>query len=77
MCALNRVIEFVPQMQHAPLQINDHQVIRRRTSESLSDFFFEGFVPPLKISNVSGLRHVLWKCSHQIFLRRGARAKGV
>jgi hypothetical protein len=34
-----------------PLEINDHQVIRGRVSQSLSDLFFEGFVPPFKISN--------------------------
>jgi hypothetical protein len=44
-------LEFVSQMQHAALEINDHQVIRGRVSQSLSDLFFEGFVPPFKISN--------------------------
>ena len=50
-------LEFVSQMQHAALEINDHQVIRGRVSQSLSDLFFEGFVPPFKISNMVRSRH--------------------
>lgn len=50
-------LEFVPQMQHAALEINYHQVIRRRVSQSVSDLLFEGFVPPFKISNMARFRH--------------------
>jgi len=44
-------------MQLAAFEINDHQVIRRCMSESLSDLVLEGFVPPFKVSNMVWSRH--------------------
>ena len=44
--------ELISQMQHAALEIDDHQVIRRRISQSFSDLVFEGLVPSFKISNM-------------------------
>ncbi len=49
--------EFVSQVQNAALEISYHQVIRRRTGQSLSDLLFEGFLSAFKISNVIGFRH--------------------
>ncbi len=50
-------LEFVSQVQHAALEINDHQVIRRRVSQSVSNLLLEGFVPPFKISNMVRFCH--------------------
>ncbi len=50
-------LEFVSQVQHAALEINDHHVIRRRVTQSISNLLFEGFVPPFKISNMVRFRH--------------------
>ncbi len=49
--------EFVSQMQNAALEISYHQVIRRRTGQSLSGLLFKSFVPPFKISNMIRFRH--------------------
>jgi len=49
--------EFVSQMQNAALEVSYHQVIRRRTGQSLSGLLFESFVPPFKISNMIRFRH--------------------
>ncbi len=49
--------EFVSQMQNAALEVSYHQVIRRRTGQSLSGLLFESFVPPFKISNKIRFRH--------------------
>ncbi len=55
--SMTEPFEFVSQMQHAALEIDDHQVVRRRMSQSLSDLIFEGFVPPFKMSNMVRSRH--------------------
>jgi len=44
-------------MQQAAREITDHQVIRRRMSQSLSDLLFEGFLPPFKMSDMVGFCH--------------------
>lgn len=51
--------EFVSQVQHAALEIDDHQVIGRGLSQSLGDLIFEGFVPPFKMSNMIRSRRAL------------------
>ena len=66
-------LEFVSQMQHAALEINDHQVIRGRVSQSLSDLFFEGFVPPFKISNMVRSRHESLRIRASYFSKRSGR----
>ena len=38
-------------------EVSYHQVIRRRTGQSLSGLLFESFVPPFKISNMIKFRH--------------------
>jgi hypothetical protein len=50
-------LEFVSQMQHAALEIDDHQVIRRRVSQSLIYLLFEGFLPPFKMNNMIRFCH--------------------
>ena len=59
--AFNRLVmepfEFVSQVQNAALEISYHQVIRRRTGQSLSDLLFEGFLPAFKIGNMIRFRH--------------------
>ena len=77
-CVSERVLvmlfEFVSEVQHTSLQINDHQVISRGMSKSSSDLFFESFVPPFKVSNMMGLGHVPTnpRCR---FFKRGERAR--
>ena len=68
--------EFVSQMQHATLQIADHQVIRRRMSQSFSDLLFEGFVPSLKISNMVRFQHVSLRICVRQTIRAGALREG-
>ena len=70
--------ELVSQMQHAALQINDHQVIRRRMSQSVGDLLFDGFVPPFKTSNVIRFRHVLFlfESPTEFWTKKSGRAKG-
>ena len=54
---LTEAFEFISQMQNAALEVSYHQVIRRRTGQSLSGLLFESFVPPFKISNMIRFRH--------------------
>ena len=67
--------ELVSQMQHAALQINDHQVIRRRISQSFSDLVFEGLVPSFKISNMIWF-HDSFESLHQFSTKKSGRAYG-
>ena len=49
--------EFVPEMQHAELEIHDHRIIGRAMRQRLGNLVFERFLPPFKISNMVGFCH--------------------
>jgi hypothetical protein len=49
-------LEFVSEMQHAALEINDHQVISRAMKQSFGNLIFNGFLPPFQINNM------VWFC---------------
>ena len=54
---LTEAFEFGLQMQNAALKVSYHQVIRRRTGQSLSGLLFEIFLPPFKVGNIVRFRH--------------------
>jgi hypothetical protein len=54
-----KLFQFVSEMQNTALEIKDHRVISRAMQRSFGNLIFEGFLPPLKISNMVGFRHDL------------------
>ena len=48
--------EFVPEMQHAELEIEDHRIIGLAMQQRVGNLVFERFLPPFKISNM------VWFC---------------
>jgi len=68
--------EFISEMQNAALEVSYHQVIRRRTGQSLSGLLFEGFLPPFKISNMIRFRHGSLRNYASGSKRKSGRATG-
>ena len=54
---MTKFFQFVPEIQHAALEINDHQVISRAMEQSFGNLIFEGFLPSFKISNMVWFQH--------------------
>ena len=48
--------EFVPEMQHSELEIQDHRIIGLAMRQRFGDLVFERSLPPFKISNM------VWFC---------------
>lgn len=65
---MTKLFQFVPEIQHAALEINDHQVISRAMEQSFGNLIFEGFLPSFKISNMVWFQHkflsILWLSVH-------------
>jgi hypothetical protein len=45
-------IKLTPEMQQAPLEITDHQIVTGATGYNSGNFVFDELLPPLKINNV-------------------------
>jgi hypothetical protein len=53
---ITKPFELLFEMQHAALEINDHQVISRAMKQSFGNLIFNGFLPPFQINNM------VWFC---------------
>jgi hypothetical protein len=52
-----KAFDFISDVQHAPLEINNHQVISRALEQCFLDLMFERSMPPFKIKNKVWFRH--------------------
>jgi len=50
-------IDFVSQMKHASLEIDDHQVVSRVPEQGFGELFFQRPLALFQIRNIVGLRH--------------------
>jgi hypothetical protein len=52
-----KLIEFMRQIQQAPLELADHQFVAGAIRKSSTDFVFEEFLPPFEVNDEVGFRH--------------------
>ena len=51
------LIELMRQIQQAPLELADHQLVAGAIRKSFTDFIFEELLPPFEVNDVFWFRH--------------------